>query len=145
MRNRGLQAPRDLAVRNVADAAGAEAPLQAAMGERQKGRQERFVWPDGPTVHFDPAYVQRGLQLFFERRGATTPEGLSDPVALAAARDTASGRPLRPLGAEPIAGGVRVYVALPVDPGPEWWGPRAGPEITVLSFGGAGEASPTSG
>lgn len=59
-------------------------------------------------------------------------------MLLAAVRQAATGRRARALGSERIPGGIRATIAIAVDPGPPAWGPRAGTDLDVLVFEGAG-------
>jgi hypothetical protein len=126
-------APRLLAITTVPCGEVSNVCLAEPGGPEIAGQQMSLDATQGPGVCLDPAYITRGADTFFEQYGLPKPEELTDPLTLAGIQPTASGRSGRFLGAVPLKdGGLRVRLAVPVDPGLPVWGPRATDRVDVF-------------
>jgi len=128
-------APRHLAIRKVKGEHALDAPLTEAIGPESPARILSLKPAVGPGVSLDPAFLNRGVDLFFAQYELPKPPDLADPLILAGIRPTAGGRSGRALGALLLkGGGIRVRMAVPVDAGLPVWGPRAADRVDLFAF-----------
>jgi hypothetical protein len=127
--------PRLLVIRKVPQEDAMAAALSEIMGPESTARSLSLTATEGPGVSLDPSFFSLGVELFFGQYGQSKPAGLADSLLLVGLRPTASGRAGRALGAAPLkGGGVRVRVAVPLDPGLPIWGPRVADRVDVFAF-----------
>lgn len=128
-------APRLLVIRKIQHDDALDMPLAESSGQEAPGQSFSFKTTEGPGVSLDPAYINRGVELFFAQYGQSPPIGIGDPIILVGIRPTVNGRPGRALGATPIkGGGVRVRLVVPIDQGLPIWGPRVADRVDIFAF-----------